>query len=125
VLRGDVTRGGEAMISSARALSKAGQSIARARAPHFRRIMSAALRRPFRGVALGRAPDGRNVKLRPPKTTLYHLDERGAANAVHEYRRQNPAAAVGLPFLSDCVGRHSAKEGFGKGAGRPARRGRL
>jgi hypothetical protein len=43
--------------------------------------------------------DGRNVKLKLLKTTLYHLDEYGAANAVYEYRYQNVAVTVSLPFF--------------------------
>ena len=47
--------------------------------------------------------DGRNVKLKLLKTTLYHLDEFGGGNAVYEYRHRNVAVTVSLPFYSDYV----------------------
>ena len=47
--------------------------------------------------------DGRNVKLRLLKVTLYYLDEYGTANAVYEYRHKDVAVTVTLPFLYDYV----------------------
>ena len=46
---------------------------------------------------------GGNVKLRLLKTTLYHLDEHGGANAVYEYRHKDLAVTVSLPFYYDYV----------------------
>jgi hypothetical protein len=59
--------------------------------------------------------DGRNVKLRLLKTTLHHLDEYGAANAVYEYRHRNVAVTVSLPVVSDYVDWLPAKVVLRKG----------
>jgi hypothetical protein len=45
--------------------------------------------------------DGRNVKLRLLKTTLYHRDEYGYANAFYDYRYKKIRIRVNLPLLTD------------------------
>jgi hypothetical protein len=45
--------------------------------------------------------DGHNVQLKLLKTTLYHLDEYGYANAVYEYRYRKINITIRLPLMTD------------------------
>lgn len=53
--------------------------------------------------------DGRNVKLRLLKTTLYHTDEYGYANAFYDYSYKKIRVRVNLPLLTDYTTYQAAK----------------
>ena len=59
--------------------------------------------------------DGRNVKLRLRKATLYYTDEFGTGNAVYEYSHKNVAVTVSLPLVSDYIDWLPAKVVLRKG----------